>query len=149
MGRRKSLFDSTVQTAIGQQVVEHAEHNKAQRRYGHPLHPDLTPDVLTCVLPLGTTQEEKVRLNLRTFSSLLSNFSAHVILLLNTQALAYKPQSNHIHLHTTTVLWRLASGETVGVGYTGSCGCRRAHRRLSSIWSLSVRRSSQRNSAVN
>ena len=25
-----------------------------KRNYGHPLHPDLTPDVLTCVLPLGT-----------------------------------------------------------------------------------------------
>ena len=34
--------------------MEHAEHNKAQRSYGHPLHPDLTPDVLTCVLPPGT-----------------------------------------------------------------------------------------------
>ena len=29
MGRRKSLFDSTVQTAIQQHVVEHAEYNKA------------------------------------------------------------------------------------------------------------------------
>ena len=25
-----------------------------KRSCGHPLHPDLTPDVLTCVLPLGT-----------------------------------------------------------------------------------------------
>ena len=25
-----------------------------KRSYGHQLHPDLTPDVLTCVLPLGT-----------------------------------------------------------------------------------------------
>ena len=25
-----------------------------KRSYGHPLHPDLIPDVLTCVLPLGT-----------------------------------------------------------------------------------------------
>ena len=32
MGRRKSLFDSTVQTAIQQDVVEHAEHNKAQKK---------------------------------------------------------------------------------------------------------------------
>ena len=27
---------------------------RQKRSYGHPLHPDLTPDVLTCVLPLGT-----------------------------------------------------------------------------------------------
>ena len=25
-----------------------------KRSYGHPLHPDLTPDVLTCGLPMGT-----------------------------------------------------------------------------------------------
>ena len=50
--------------------------------------------------------------------------------------------------YTTKVLWRWASGEAVGVGCTGSCSCRPAHRRLSSIWSFSVRRSSQRNSAV-
>ena len=61
MGRRKSLFDSTVQTAIQQHVVEHVEMlwnmwsiTRHKRSYGHPLHPDLTPDVLTCVLPLGT-----------------------------------------------------------------------------------------------
>ena len=29
------------------------------RSYGHPLHPDLTPDVLTCVLPLGTVSSGK------------------------------------------------------------------------------------------
>ena len=26
---------------------------RQKRSYGHPMHPDLTPDVLTCVLPLG------------------------------------------------------------------------------------------------
>ena len=62
--------------------------------------------------------------------------------------LSLRHPSTYIHLHTTKVLWRWASGEAVGVGYTGSCSCRPAHRRLSSIWSFSVRRSSQRNSAV-
>ena len=67
--------------------------------------------------------------------------------------------STHKHLHTqqfhhtcthipTKVLWRWASGEAAGVGHTGSCSCRPARRRLSSIWSFSVRRSSKRNSAV-
>ena len=117
-----------------------------KRSYGHPPHPHLTPDVLTCVLPLGTVssgRESEVE-----SVHLYSNFSALVIFLLNTQSLAYTTQSYHIHLHTTKVLWRWASGEAVGVGYTGSCSCRPAHRRLSSIWSLSVRRSSQQNSAV-
>ena len=36
MGRRKSLFDSTVQTAMQQHVVEHAEHNKAQKKSTAP-----------------------------------------------------------------------------------------------------------------
>ena len=120
-----------------------------KRSYGHPLHLDLTPYVLTCVLPLGTVcSGRESEVESAHLSSLFSNFSAHVILLLNTQALAYTTQSYHIQLHTTKVLWRWASGEAVGVGYTGSCSCRPAHRRLSSIWSLSVRRSCQRNSAV-
>ena len=149
MGRRKSEFDSTAQPAIQQHVVEHVEHNEAKRSYGHPLHPDLTPDVLICVLPPGTVspgRESEVE-SAHLFLTLIQ-FSAHVILLLNTQAFAYTTQSYHIHLQTTKVLWRWASGEAVGVGYAGSCSCRPAHRRLSSIWSFSVRRCSQRNSAV-
>ena len=109
-----------------------------KRSYGHPLHPDLTPDVLTCVLPLGTVS---------SVLTIIQFFSA-CHLTSHTQALAYTTQSYHIHLHATKVLWRWAIGEAVGVGYTGSCCCRPAHRRLSSIWSFSVRRSSQRNSAV-
>ena len=120
-----------------------------KRSYGHPLHPDLSPDVLTCVFPMGTVssgRESEVE-SVRLFLTIIQ-FSAHVILLLNTQALANTTQSYHIHPHTTKVLWRWASGEAVGVGNTGSCSCRPAHRRLSSIWSISVRRSSRRNSAV-
>ena len=120
-----------------------------KRSYGHPLQPDLTPDVLTCVLPLGTVSsgsESEVE-SAHLFLTIIQFFSA-CHLTLNTQALANTTQSYRIHLHTTKVLWRWASGEAVGVGYTGSCSCRPAHRRLSSIWLLSVRRSSQRNSAV-
>ena len=78
LGRRKSLFDSTVLTAILQHVVEHAEHNKAQRSYGHPLHPDLTPDVLICVLPLGTVssgRESEVE-SVHHFLTIIQFFSA-------------------------------------------------------------------------
>ena len=117
--------------------------------YGHPLHPELTPDVLTCVLPLDTVssgRESEVE-SVHLFLTIIQ-FTAHVILLLNTQALAYTTQSYHIHLHTTKVLWRWASGEAVGVRCTGSCSCRPAHRPFSSICSFSVRRSSQWNSAV-
>ena len=117
--------------------------------YVHPLHPDLTPDVLTCVLPLGTVssgRESEVE-SAHLFLTIIQ-FFGNVILLLNTQALAYTTQSYHIHLHTIKVLWRWASGEAVVVGYTGSCRRRPAHRRLSSIWWPSVRRSSQQNSAV-
>ena len=80
-----------------------------KRSYGHPLHPDLTPDVLTCVLPLGTVssgRESEVE-SAHLFLTIIQ-FSAHVILLLNTQALAYTTQSYHIHLHTTKVLSTLS-----------------------------------------
>ena len=119
-----------------------------KRSYGYPLHPDLTPDVLTCVLPLGTVssgRESEVE-SAHLFLTIIQFLSACHLLI--TQALTYTTQSYHIHLHTTKVLWRWASGEAVGVGYTGSCSYRPAHRRLSSIWSFFVRRSSQRNSAV-
>ena len=54
MGWKKSLFDSTVQTAIQQHVVEHAEHNKVQKKLWSSTAPGSDLDVLTCVLPLGT-----------------------------------------------------------------------------------------------
>ena len=106
-----------------------------KRSYCHQLQPDLTPDVLTCVLPLGTVssgRESEVE-SAHLFLTIIQ-FSAHVILLLNTQTLAYTTQSYHTHLHTPKVLWRWASDEAVGVGYTGSCSCRPAHRRLSSTF---------------
>ena len=120
-----------------------------KRSYGHPIHPDLTPDVLTCVLPLGTvssrreSEVESVHL-FPHYNPIFQRMSSYF----STQALAYTTQSYHIHLHTTKVLWRWTSGEAVGVGYTVCCSCRPAHMRLSSIWSISVRGSSQRNSAV-
>ena len=120
-----------------------------KRSYGHPLHPDLTPGVLTCVLPLGTVssgRESEVE-SAHLFLTIIQFFSACHLTSQHTSTCIHN-STIHIHLHTTKVLWRWASGEAVGVGYTGSCSCRPAHRRLSSIWSFSVRRSSQRNSAV-
>ena len=90
------------------------------RSYGHPLHPDLTLDVLTCVLPQDTVRSGKES------EDESANLSLTIIQFLNTQALAYTTKSLHIHLHTTKVLWRWTSGETVAVGYTGSCSCRPA-----------------------
>ena len=52
--------------------------NKAQKSYGHPLHPDLTPDVLTCVLPLGTVssgRESEVE-SVHLFLTIIQFFSA-------------------------------------------------------------------------
>ena len=120
-----------------------------KRSYGHPLHPDLTPDVLTCVLPLGTVssgRESEVE-SAHLFLTIIQFLSACHLTSQHTSTCIHN-SLYHIQLHTTKVLWRWASGEAVVVGYTGSCSCRPAHRRLSSIWSFSVRRSSQRNSAV-
>ena len=118
-----------------------------KRSYGHPLHPDLTPDVMTCVLPLGTVgsgRESEVE-SAHLFLTIIHFFSAWHLTSQHTSTCIHKSIISH---SPTQVLWRWASGEAVGVGYTGGCSCRPAHRRLSSIWSLSVRRSSQRNSAV-
>ena len=53
-----------------------------KRSYGHPVHPDLTPGVLTCVLPLGAVrsgkQSEVVTAHL--FLTIIQSFSAcHLI----------------------------------------------------------------------
>ena len=49
-----------------------------KRSYGHPLQPDLTPDVLTCVLPLGTVssgRESEVE-SAHLFLTIIQFFSA-------------------------------------------------------------------------
>ena len=49
-----------------------------KRSYGHPLHPDLPPDVLTCVLPLGTVssgRESEVE-SAHLFLTIIQFFSA-------------------------------------------------------------------------
>ena len=60
--------------------------------YGHPLHPDLTPDVLTCVLPLGTVssgRESEVE-SAHLFLTIIHFFSACLTSYFST----------HKHLHT-------------------------------------------------
>ena len=121
-----------------------------KRSYGHPLHPDLTPDVLACVLPLGTVssgRESEVE-SAHLFLTIIQFFSACHLTSQHTSTCIHNSIISHSPKHFKSPVWRWASGEAVGVGYTGSCSCRPAHRRLSSIWSFSVRRSSQWNSAV-
>ena len=59
MGRRKSLFDSTVQTAIQQHVVEHAEHNKAQKKLWSSTAPGSDSRRLDLCLASGHSQLRK------------------------------------------------------------------------------------------
>ena len=117
-----------------------------KRNNAHSLHPVLTPDVLTWVLPLGTVRsgrESEVE-TVHLFLTIIHFFQRF----LATQALVYITKSSRIHLYITKVLLRWANGEVVGVGHTGSCSYRPAHRQISSIWSLSVRRNRRRSSAV-
>ena len=60
---------------------------KHKRSYGHPLHPNLTPDVLTCVLPLGTVRpgKESTFVPVRLFLTI----TAHAIFFLNTDDKAH------------------------------------------------------------
>ena len=120
-----------------------------KRSYGHPLHPDLTPDVLTCVLPLGTVssgRESEVEsahlfLTIIQFLSACHLTSQHTSTCIHNSIISHSP--THYKSPVAMGEWRSSR-----FGYTGSCSYRPAHRRLSSIWSFSVRRSSQRNSAV-
>ena len=67
MGRKNSCFDSTVQTAIKQSVVEHLEHNKSQKKLCYSTA--FGPGPVSCLWP-QSGQEKRVRLNLRTSFSL-------------------------------------------------------------------------------
>ena len=59
MGRRKSLFDSMVQTAIQQHVVDHAEHNKAQKKLWSSTAPGSDSRRLDLCLASGHSQLRK------------------------------------------------------------------------------------------
>ena len=104
-----------------------------KRNHGHPLHPGLAPDVLTmsCLwIQLG--QDKRVRLTAR-LSLTIIQFTAHVILISNTHS-----QQAHIckSYKSPMVMGERRSSRW---GNTGSCSCGPAHRRLGSIWSLSLR----------
>ena len=104
-----------------------------KRSHGHPLHLDLAPDVLTlsCLwIQLG--QDERVRLTAR-LSFTIIQFTAHFILISNTHS-----QQAHI---CKSYKSSVAMGERRSSrwGNTGSCSWGPAHRRLGSIWSLSLR----------
>ena len=71
-----------------------------KRRFGHPLHPDLTPDVLTGVLSLGPNRSGKENeFDSAHFVFTIIQFTAHAILMLNTHALAYTTKGVHAQLH--------------------------------------------------
>ena len=62
-----------------------------KRSYGHPLHPDLTQDVLTCVLPLGTFssgRESEVE-SAHLFLTIIQFFSACHLTQLNHITFTY------------------------------------------------------------
>ena len=56
IGRRKSLFDSTVETAIQQHGVEYAEHNKAQKKLWSSTAPGPDSRRLDLCLASGQSQ---------------------------------------------------------------------------------------------
>ena len=70
-----------------------------KRSYGHPLHPDLTPDVLTCVLPLGTVssgRESEVEsahlfLNIIQFLSACHLTSQHTSTCIHNSIISHSP----------------------------------------------------------
>ena len=85
MGQKKSLFDSIVQTAISNMLLNTWSIARHKRSNGVLLHPDRTPDVLTCGLPLG-----KVRSGRESEME-----SAHFSLILIQFFSAWHPISQH------------------------------------------------------
>ena len=126
---RKKSPDSTVQKAIQQHVVEHAERDKALKM----LRSSTASKPNSCVLPLGAAGRGlESEVDVAHLFLTIIQFHSACHLISHTQTLAYTTISSHLHPHTYKVLWRWASGEAAGVGHTGSCSCRPAHRRLSS-----------------
>ena len=129
-GLRNHFSDSTAQTAMQQHVVEHKEHDKALKKAWSSTASGLSSRCLDTVLPLDPARSERecTRLSLT-----IIQFTAHVILIIYTQQ-----QQAHIRKPH-----KKPSGDGRAakqqVRNTGSCSCGPAHRRLGSIWSLSLR----------
>ena len=77
-GRMDSLIDSTIQTAIQQRAVDHEEHKRT------------TPDVSTCVLPLGTARSERAS-EVDSAQLFLTIIQLHANLIAHTST--HKPKS--------------------------------------------------------
>ena len=112
---------------------------RQNRRYGHPLHPDLTTDVLTCILPLGTVKSGKESdvVSAHRFLTIIQFFSACHLPSHHTSTCIQNLIISHSHTHYESPAaigeWRSTMCWTHWV-----CSGRPAHRQLSSIWSLSI-----------
>ena len=103
------------------------------KSYAHPLHPDLTPDVLTCILPLGTVssgresevESECLFLTIIQFFSACHLTSQHTSTCIHNSIISHSP--THYKSPEAMGEWR---GSRCRI-QTGSCSCRPAHRRLS------------------
>ena len=72
-----------------------------KRSYGHPLHADLTPDVLTCVLALGTVssgRENEVE-SAHVFLTIIQFFSACHLTSQHTSTCIYNSIISHSPTH--------------------------------------------------
>ena len=85
-----------------------------KRSYGHPLHPDLTPDVLTCVLPLGTVSSGReievesahLFLTIIQFLSACHLTSSHTSTCIHNSIISHSPmQSVHTLLKLAQLRW--------------------------------------------
>ena len=135
-----------VRKAIQQHVVEYAESDKALKILGSSTASKPNSRRLDlCLAPMHNgvrTSEVDAAYLFLTIIKLHSGYFSH------TQAHAYTTISSHMHPHTYKKPVAKAGGEAAGVGHTESCSCRPACRRISSIWSFSVRRSNKRDLAV-
>ena len=120
--------------AMQQHVVEHGEHDKAHKKSWSSIASELSSRCSDTVLPLDParsgweSEADSARLSLT-----IIQFTAHVILISNTH-------SQQAHL-CKSYKSPVAMGERRSSRWRNSrsCSCGPAHRRLGSIWSLSLR----------
>ena len=92
---RNHFSDSAAQTAMQQHVVEHEEHDKAQKTSWSSTASGLSSRCLDTVLPLAPARSGREEVDTALLSITIIQFTAHVFLIIYTQQ-----QQAHIRNHT-------------------------------------------------
>ena len=117
-----------------QHVVEHGEHDKAQKKSWSCTASGLSSRCPDTVLPLDLARSGwESEVDSACLSLTIIQFTARDILISNT----YLQQAHICKSYKSPVA--IGERRSSRWGNTGSCSCGPAHRQLGSIWSLALR----------